>query len=385
MAAHAAGECAGALIEAGVTTPALAMVAVTWPHAAVLDQICGLISATASPLVVVGVVVPGVFVGAERAIGSPAVGVLTWSPDATRPTGSPACVAVRDTDLGHLTESWSKDETWGESSMIVFADPFSVSPDAFDPAPGVPCGPRQMVGAFASGATRSGGTRLFIDGALHTDGFVGVRFPVAAEVVASHRSAMIGEPSTVTSVDNGAVLELDGMDAVATCERLLFDLGIGMDAVTALETGILRLAPADGTPQSAQAASNRIRHWMAPGAVASALSPVGICCDPPLRRGDSVLMCVADEDAASADLARRLGRVGWPTSGDALLAVAELTGSERLDDAAVLSANDGGCPSLGVVTEGVFHRLSATDSADGGELDLMVLRGGSTSSNRGLF
>ncbi len=385
VAAHAAGECIGALLESGVDSPDVAILLVTNESAAHLGEMAHLLRATISPRTILGAGFPGVLAGNERAVHGPGVAMLAWSPAGRAPVwphpAEPPRARVDSFHLSGLDELralWDTDASWADSTTLVMADPFSVPSAGWRGATSAPGAPKRLLGGYASGATRPGTTSLLCDDAVHRDGLVALRTPAPMDLVGSDRSVVVGLPRTVTAAEGGELLELDGVAALGVCEAVLADLGVLVDAPSALRAGMLGVtviasdrpgptAPSTADPGSWTEGSTRAWPELGTGALR---------CSRALRRGDQVALTLSDTEAAAADLGRRFGAVGWPQPADALVVFADLEGAELVDDAAAVTANSPQAPAVGAITEGVLVPAEGGYGICSGVLTVGVLRGG---------
>lgn len=375
VAAHAAGECIGALLEAGVDSPEVAVLAVTSESAAHLAEIAHLLQVTISPRAIVGAGFPGVFAGNERAVDAPGIAVAAWSPAIGPSNGShpgdqpgPCAESFHLGGLDELQALWDTDPSWADSTTLVIADPFSVPLAAWHGATSGPGAPAVILGGYASGATRPGATSLLCDGTIHGSGLVVLRTTGPMDLVSSDRSVVVGPMRTVTAVEGDELLELDGVAALEVCESVLADLGVLVDATGALRSGMLRLTviTSEGTGPAGPGPGGA---WPEPGTGA-------LRCGRPLHRGDQVALTLSDTEAAAAGLGQRLGAVGWPRATDMLVAFADLDGAELVDDAAAVATNSADAPAVGVFTEGVLAPRDGGFDITSGVLTVGVLRGG---------
>ena len=383
VAAHAAGECIGALLESGVTSPEIAILVVTRESAVHLAEMADLLRETIAPRAILGAAFPGVFAGSDRAVDRPGVAILAWSPLRLAPSGrlvAPRRTAARSLHLGGLEElraMWDADPSWADSTAVVVADPFSVPWTDWHAATSTPGAPRRLLGGYASGATRPGATWLLCDDGVRRDGLVVLRTSASIDVVASSRSVTVGPTRTVTVAEGAELLELDGVGALEACESVLADLGVLVDAPSALRTGMLRLTVSTPGREGRAASDTGSLSWSDGSAKAWPEPGTGaLRCGRPVGRGDRVALTLTDTDAAAADLGQRLGSIGWPGADDGLLAFADVDGTELVDDAAVLAANSALAPAVGVVTEGVLVPGDGGFGIGGGVLAVGVLRGG---------
>ena len=171
--------------------------------------------------------------------------------DSVSPTdsvGPPDSVGPSDPhDLGASGGRTLPDATVAEGvpfaprALLLVADPFSFGADDLLGAvarrhPGLP-----VVGGMASGARGPGGTRLALDGAIHTSGAVGAFVGPGVDVVAvvSHGCRPIGRPFVVTDGAATIVRELAGRPALVRLEEMAGSLTPG--EVRSVNSGGLHL------------------------------------------------------------------------------------------------------------------------------------------------
>lgn len=211
----AAGEVIGAVLEQlGGERPDLAVLFVSGSHVDFGADLIAAVDATLDPGVTIGVSAVGVLGGArESERGS---GVSLWA-GVTGPVRSVRMEAFdRSTMLGVPDDLTSGD------TLMLLADPFSFPVDALFQLlpPGV-----AIAGGLASAAGEAGGNRLWLDGAEHRNGAVGVVFPAGVvRTIVSQGCRPIGEPWVVTSADQHLLHELAGRPAIERLNELIATL-----------------------------------------------------------------------------------------------------------------------------------------------------------------
>ena len=110
--------------------------------------------------------------------------------------------------------------------FVLLGDPFTTPMDrvlgAFNSHyPGVP-----MVGGLASGSYRAGGNALVFNESVLNNGAIGVAFAGAfdVDVVVSQGCRPIGQPFTVTSVQDNVILSLEGQPPLKLLQDLINEL-----------------------------------------------------------------------------------------------------------------------------------------------------------------
>jgi small ligand-binding sensory domain FIST len=358
-AAQAAGECVGLLVEVGASGADLALIAVTPPFAEQLGDVAELVRRVLSPTAVLGVATAGVLVGDDEVVDGPALGILTWS-SADR---SARVHVVEGRDVTELAHSLA---TAPGDALVLFVDPFTIPAGPLLQVLDDPSAPPVLAGGHVVGSARPGGNRMVVDGAMRTDGAVGL--VLAHTEVASLRcvgGAPVGAPMAVTAAAGADVLELDHRGALAVYEAMLVDLQVELDLLAAVQTGVLGLRRLDDEPFDPLD-----RDHLSPIAV-RALDPAtgALRCDPPLSAGDRVVFELFDEWGTTSDLTRRLGAVGWPDGEQALLVVSDLGRAHRLafggvDSVVSLTSDASLGAAMGVVTSTVLQRRAGAATLD---------------------
>ncbi len=158
----------------------------------------------------------GVIGGAREIEGEPALALLLLSlPGAdlrpVRFTQATFDAVARGATWPRLTGAPPDDV----NGWLLFADPFHLECERLVAAlttayPGAP-----IVGGLASGEPRRRVTHLFLDGAVHTEGAVGVAIsgPFGLRTIVAQGALPIGEPWTITGVDGYSVETIGGRRA----------------------------------------------------------------------------------------------------------------------------------------------------------------------------
>jgi small ligand-binding sensory domain FIST len=127
--------------------------------------------------------------------------------------------------------------------IIALADPFSFPADLLLERLGDAPWRPPVVGGLASGGTRRGEHRLFLDGEWYVDGLVGVAVGgVEVATAVSQGCAPVGPEMVVTDAgDGGVVYELAGRPAVARLEEVIegLDPPVRRLAATGLLAGLV--------------------------------------------------------------------------------------------------------------------------------------------------
>lgn len=349
VVAHAAGECVGALVEAGVHGPDLALVVVTPSLSSTLRDITGLVRTVLSPQVLVGVASAGVTYGEERVLDAPAVGVMTWT--AQDPTTTVHALRCADVDeLGVAVSAVP-----GADTLVLFADPFSMSPALLLERLSGDDVPPVLVGGLLAGSSRVGGNRMVLDDGEYDSGAVGVLLQRSGTVALEcNGGALVGEVLDASIDEAGALVALSGTSAVGRAVTMLAELGIELDLLDALRHGVLRVCRVDDAVASPTLERVTALHVIEVDADTGVLTV-----RPRLHEGDRVVFQVVDECSAVADLQRRFGDVGWPDGEHGVLVVgdvADRAGVAPTDGVSAAVTEVLGRAALGVLTSGVLVR-----------------------------
>ena len=216
-AAEATGEVVGRVLEGlgGRREPDLAVLFVTPPHAAGLEQITRTVRSTLAPRAVVGCAAVSVVGGPREVEAGPAVSL--WA-GFTGPV-EPFHLGVAATPDGPAFTGWPTPLPDDAQALLLIADPFSFPADALlerlaEERPDLP-----VVGGLASAARTPGGNRLVIDDRVVNTGAVGAFLGpgVRISTVVSQGCRPVGAPYVVTRAERNVVYELAGRPAL---ERL---------------------------------------------------------------------------------------------------------------------------------------------------------------------
>jgi len=233
VTAFATGEVCGQVLERLGTHPDLAVVFVTLAHAGALEDVAAAVAEVLHPSVVLGAASDSI-VGTGREVEGGA-GISLWAGR----FGPVLPVRITAGDGG--IEGIPGGVPFRPGALVLVGDPFSVPVDDLLPAiaaahPGLP-----VVGGMASGARGPGGTRLVLDGRVHTAGAVGALIGPGADVVpvVSQGCRPIGRPYVVTEGGGNIIRELAGRPALERLDDLAATLTA--DEVRAINTGGLHL------------------------------------------------------------------------------------------------------------------------------------------------
>ena len=219
LATQAVGEVCGAVLEAlgEGPPPDLAVLFATAPHTGVMAEIAGTVRSVLEPAALIGTTAVSVVGGAREVEETSAVSL--WAARLPEPV-VPVRLEAHQTESGWLLGGLPAGAGDELPTLLLLADPFTFPTDAFvlsaaERYPGL-----RVIGGMSSAARGPGGNRLVLDGALHSDGSVGVLLPrsVTASTVVSQGCRPIGDPMIVTKAERNIVYELAGQSAL---ERLV--------------------------------------------------------------------------------------------------------------------------------------------------------------------
>lgn len=189
-----------------------------------------------------------------------------------------------------------------ESVGILLTDPYSFPADGVverlnDTMVGLP-----FVGGVASGATRPGQTRLFLDGRVVDRGAVGALLcgPLRVSSVVSQGCRPVGPAMTVTRAAGNVLLELAGTSAVGKVRSVLAGLDPQDQALASRGLHI-------GVAMDEYAEEHDLGDFLI-RAVLGADERGGVVVGDVVEVGRTVRLQVRDADSADADLRRLLDR-----------------------------------------------------------------------------
>lgn len=217
VTAHAVGEVAGQVLEAVGDEPDLVTVFVTPPHAGALEDAAAAVRAVLQPAALIGCAAVSVVGGGREVEEAPAVALWAGRTGPVRPV---RLGVTKEAPGAPEIIGWPADAGFEPQALLLLADPFSFPVDSLlaglaEEHPGLP-----VIGGNASAARGPGGNRLALDGAVFTEGAVGVLLGPGVEVttVVSQGCRPIGNPYVVTRAERNVVYELGGQPAY---ERLV--------------------------------------------------------------------------------------------------------------------------------------------------------------------
>ena len=227
LATHATGEVVGTLLEQVGSEPDVVVVCVTGAHLGALDDICAAVRATLAPRTLIGVTAVSVL-GGGREVEEQAA-ITAWAGRVA--AGTPVRLEARplvereaddDSDRVGFT-GLPEDAGRPGSTLLLLADPASFPLNAFLDAAAIQLPGLTIVGGVASATFAPGVNRLALDGAVHTDGAVGVllgpEWPVTT--VVSQGCRPIGDPFTVTRAERAMIYEIAGTPALTKLHEVI--------------------------------------------------------------------------------------------------------------------------------------------------------------------
>jgi small ligand-binding sensory domain FIST len=195
----------------GGVRPDLAVVFASPQHAAEYERVPELLRAQLDPAVLVGCSAGGVIGDGREVEGAPGLSVTAAVLPGVRVRpfhlsgGAPLPLAPGD-----------------DSSLVLLADPMSFDTERFLRAVEAAHPASTVVGGLASGGHEPGANALFLDGAVHRAGLVGVALDgdVAIETIVAQGCRPVGDPMFVTRAEGNVLYELDGRPAIEVLHEL---------------------------------------------------------------------------------------------------------------------------------------------------------------------
>ncbi len=292
----AVGEVAGEILDAMGGLPIdLLVVFADSSHTGAIEDIAATLRTVLSPRALIGSTASGVLARSTEVEDSP--GLSVW-----------ACSGLDVTTLRLEPSAIEPAEGWpalatgmNDQNVILLADPFSCPIDrvvesAKRAAPHV-----AIHGGLASAARGLGGNRLILDGAVYTDGAVGVDLGSAnVTSVVSQGCRPIGEPLTVTGAEANVITELAGKRPLDVLEEIAKNASpFEQDLISG---GIhIGIAFDDGKVEAFEHGDFLIRQVLGADRSSGAIS-VGAT----IELGDTVQFQSRDGASASADLSMLL-------------------------------------------------------------------------------
>jgi small ligand-binding sensory domain FIST len=220
--AKATAEAAeGARVLLGEAEVSLAVLVTSRDHAASSEVASKALRVEAQPDRVIGCVAETVVVGDREVESGPAVAV--WLASLPEPVETFHMEFVR-TSGGGVFGGYRFEET-ASSPCLLIGDPFSFPTDLLlrhlnERVPGT-----IVMGGMASGGTRPGETRLFLDDRVVETGAVGARMPgIGIRALVSQGCRPVGNVYTVTRAEGNVINELGGLPPMERLQELVATL-----------------------------------------------------------------------------------------------------------------------------------------------------------------
>ncbi len=237
--ALAVAEVVGEVADRIGPGPDLAVVFVSGPLIAAVDDILAVVRAALRPATLLAVSSAGVVGNWQEIDRGGAISLWAGHTGAVTPLRLQALPGTPPVLVG------LEEVPPAGSTLLLLADPFSMPVDAvFDAV-----GPHvAVVGGLASAARAPGGNVLVLDDERHSDGGVAVVIPPGvAEPLVSQGCRPIGEPWVVTRCDGQRLFELAGRPASERLRELIDSLSPGDRALAGhgLHLGVVARERAD--------------------------------------------------------------------------------------------------------------------------------------------
>lgn len=226
--AHAVAEVAGAVLDRVGIGPDVAVLFVTTPHVARLEEIAEAVQAILRPVAFVGVTAVGVIGGPREVEDEPAISL--WA-GRTGPAEAVRLEVVHTPD-GTAVIGMPDDAAVGRRTLVLLAEPRSFPTEAFVRAGNEQYPDLTIVGGMAS-ATMPSANRLVVQGEVHTEGAVGILLPEGLDgtVIVSQGCRPVGEPLIVTEADRNVVRGLGSRPALERLQSLVDEVDEGERAL----------------------------------------------------------------------------------------------------------------------------------------------------------
>lgn len=224
VAAHAVGELAGSVLEQLEGRRADLLVVFVSPHfAGAAEDVGGVLRAVLEPRSLIGSTHAAV-VGTGREVeATPAISVFAAAFAETSVSTVRLTVDQRPDGAGLVGWPGAIDDA---HTLVLLADPFTFPTEGVLHALGASHPSLQVIGGMASAANGPGGNRLLHDHQVFTDGAVGVlvRGPNPVECVVSQGCRPVGQPFTVTDVEDNYLRGLGGRPTLERLQEIALEL-----------------------------------------------------------------------------------------------------------------------------------------------------------------
>jgi small ligand-binding sensory domain FIST len=160
--------------------------------------------------------------GRARIIGCSAGGVIGGGRECERrPALSLTAAALPGVEARPLRFE-DDDELSPGAHVVILADPFTCDAEALVERLDARCPETRKVGGLASGGDQPGENALFLDGAAHDRGAVGLAISgdVSVDTVVAQGCRPIGRPFVITRCEHNVVQELNGRPPIAVLREL---------------------------------------------------------------------------------------------------------------------------------------------------------------------
>jgi small ligand-binding sensory domain FIST len=220
VASTAVGEAIGQVLDAIGPAPDLAVLFVTGAHVDDITEIGAAVRTLLAPTTLIGSTTVSAIGGPQEIEERPAVSL--WA-GRTGPVQPVRLDAVRTMDGWTVAGLPDDVGATAPATVVLLADPYSFPVDAFVASLATARPQLTLIGGLASGGRGPGSERLVADGAIHTDGAVGVVLPpgLGTRVVVSQGCRPIGEPYVVTGAHDNLIEQLAGRPALERLQNLV--------------------------------------------------------------------------------------------------------------------------------------------------------------------
>jgi len=284
--------------------PDLLVVFATHEHVETLAELGPRLAEATRARHVVGCTAQAVLADAREAEGEP--GLALWAAKLPETSVEPFRLgAVPGPEDEVLFTGMPDFGSAGETSALIFGDPFSFPVDAFlarlnGEHPGVP-----IVGGLASGAQRPGQGALIGDEGIVHEGAVGVvlRGAMGIQPVVSQGCRPVGRPWVITACHENLIQKLGGRPAVDVLMETLGEL-------PPEERHLLQRAPFVGLALDPKKSEFDRGDFLVRGLMGIQPKERAIAVGDQVRRGQTVQFLVRDAVSAGEDLRHLLARAG---------------------------------------------------------------------------
>jgi small ligand-binding sensory domain FIST len=306
LAAHAAGEVVGRVLEQLSEPIDVAVLVVSGSHVHQLEQIAGVVRATLSPRWFIGASATGVLAGEHEIIEQPAialwVGVLADA--AAVHLRMPGTGAGPDLGSGAEVTGLDPDLVEQSSTLVLLAGPSFPLEAAMSAIaarhPGL-----DVAGGVVAAGVRPSDNKLLCGDEVATGGAVGLLLgpEAAASVIVSRGFRPIGVPLVVTEADGAVIRGLAGRPILDRLDELL--LGLDEAEAAAVSRGLHLGQVVDEHQTSFGPGDFAVRHVADVDRAARSLTVVQPH-EHPVEVGTTVQFLVRDATGADQDLRAQL-------------------------------------------------------------------------------